>query len=197
MRKKRRLVSFDDAVADELMRIRSDLVHIQIKQDKRGWNMIPDDFLQLFWMYCRYPSNFLCVEHKTPNDTWGKIIIVLNDDINIDNFWEVRFDAEQLREINSSGTSEITKGMNLSIFICESNDDNFCAHQRDAKVLSIEEDTSRESIFITLEINLDTIWDDQYWRREEDVGKDIITRKIEIHRFQPSRKWCNFILDKK
>lgn len=201
--KKCELISFNDAVANELMKIRSDLIAIKIKQNNNnGWDNISSDFMQLYLTYNAYPSCFLCTYLETPEDYseadkyQGMIIIVLAGDINLDDFWEVKFDADILRQLNSYRRSKITTGKKLSVFICEDKRDRSCTSERSAKVLSIEETRHGESVLVTLEIDLDTVWDDLYWRPEESKGKYKIIRKIEISTYPPVRHNCEFVADK-
>lgn len=177
------LAPFNDAVAEELMRIRSDLVSIKVKQDKLEWGM-SHDFLRMYWMYKVYSHSFLCKAYKISDDRWGKIIIAL-DETNLDEFWPVRFDAEALRKINSQKTYRIRANTTLSVYICEPELDYF-ENERRAKILSIEKNNSYSdynSLSITIEINLDTILDDLYCRPKEDIGKNKIIRTIDINHY--------------
>lgn len=197
------LVSFNDAVANELMRIRSDLVNIKIKQSNLGWNNISKDFLQMFWTFNVYPSSFLCTYLETPEDYansdsyQGKIILILENDINLDYFWEVKFDAEALRKLNSIKRSKIESGMAISVFVCEDKNDTASTSERSAEVLSIQKDGWLDDICVTLEINLDTVWDHLQWRPEEYVGRHKIIRKIKVSTYRYDNNYCDFVLDKK
>ncbi|MFZ2315514.1 MAG: hypothetical protein WAW86_07645 [Gammaproteobacteria bacterium] len=195
-----KLIPFNDVIAEELMRIRFDLTNIKIKQDNLGWNKISDEFLRMFLTYNSYNSSFLCSNLKKPEgydkpDRYqGKIIIVLDQDINIDDFWDVKFDEETLRGINTSKIHEIKSGMSFTVFIAEDKDEDNCdTYLRYAKILSIEESSFSESYLITLEIDMKTVLDNLYHSFSGEKDNKII-RKIDVptwqkeHRIIPDKK---------
>lgn len=194
--RKYNLISFDDAIADEIMRVRKNQINFKLMQDKfnqinmpLGMDNAPDIFLRLYWLYLDYPYNAICKQYETPMGDWGLMIMVF-DKIYFDDT-ETKFDARELRKINSSKHHKFTKGIDLSVYIYEPelykpqirffDTTDF---ERTAKILSIEGDTWEDSLNVTLEIkelNLDG----------EQFGEAII-RKIDVNSYPE-----HFIPDKK
>lgn len=176
------LPTFNDVIAKELMRIRSDLAGLRINQIECDDEKISANFLQLFMLYFPYNSSFLCTAYQTPNNQWGKIIMELDSSIDIDEHGRIEFDADTLKKINSSKAShQFKKGMNLSVYISEQGiNDPECS--RHAKIISIKNGSNAvdDSVTITLEINVSTNYHEMYFSYfdSKDAKKETIIREI-------------------
>lgn len=150
----KRLIPFDDALSNELMRIRSDLVNLKKKQQSNGFpEEMPRELVRMWMMYYPYNSNVLCKIYMPPglsrND--GVIILVLDDSLEIDDP-EQRFNSELLREINTFHTHKFKKGMVFTVYYWEPE----CLEYKEgwATIISIEDDTYDlgKILNVTLEI---------------------------------------------
>lgn len=192
------LPTFNDVVAKELMRIRSDLIGLRANQvECNDEEKVSDNFLQLFMLYLPYSSSFLCTVYKTPNNQWGKIIMELDSSIDIDNHGLIKLDTETLKKINSTKVARKFKnGMNLPVYISEPgmNDAELSRH---AKIISIKNKSSAvdASVTITLEINVSTSYDEMYFSYDdsENANKETIIRNVEVSGFSSCR---HFKVDK-
>lgn len=187
------VASFNDAVANELMRIRSDLVSIRLNQDNYGDDVIPqllasenyktpgewryarssNEFLRMYWMCREYSSSFLCELYETPDNIWGRIIINLHDfhanEIS-NNIFLRELDAEKLKKIHTHKMYKFVKGMSLQVYVYEPNEIGHPDRPRKATILSVNKITKFGDIEIetlTLEIDL-------------DFGEEKIIRTIEL-----------------
>lgn len=192
-----KLPTFNDVIAKELMRVRSDLADIQTKQVKSEEEKMPDNFLRLFILYFPYNSSFLCTAYQTPENQWGKIIMELDSSIDIDEHGHIEFDADTLKKMNSpKAIRQFKKDMNLSVYISEPGiNDAECS--RHAKIISIKNDSSRlnDSVTITLEININTNYAEMYFSHfdSKNARKETITRDIRVSGYSNCR---HFKVDK-
>jgi len=178
------LIAFNDAVAEELMRIRSDLVHIRLNQDNYCEGSFPaplqsraayettgewlqarehNDFFHLWLVSRKYSSSFLCGTYKAPDESRGRFIVVNNEiypnEIFDDNSRVLsNFNSKELRGINSAKYHEFKKGMKIFMYLWESNEILFPLGIRTAKILSIRKDDSRDwsGPLVELEISLES-----------------------------------------
>lgn len=199
---KNKLLLFNDAVSNELMRIRSDLVNIRLNQDRYGDDSIPplraqesyetpgewlyarscNKFLRMYWMCNEYSSSFQCQPYKTPEGTWGMIIINLHDhDANetCNDIFLREFDAEKLIKMHTHKMYKFVTGMNIQVYVYESGIIGHPGKLRNAKILSINKVTKYGDIefdTITLEISLNEL----YHRPLFDGNEEKIIRTIEL-----------------
>lgn len=206
---KNTLTSFNDAVAKELIKINSNLVKINLKNENYGDDILPPlrsresyetpwewsharachEFLHMWRLCFQYPSSFVCDLYKAPNNSWAKIIIVLGDispeDICLE---RCDFDSDMLRALHSTKVYSFKKGMTVPIIICEPDEIDDPAEERRAKILSVNKKTKDYRCdSLTLEINLNNRGDIP--RFSDNNGK--IIRTIEIR----NNKYCHLILD--
>ncbi len=187
-------ISFNDAIADELMRIRLDLTDLKIKQDKRGWDNFPDEFLKMESMYHKYPYVGICDTYEDPEGKWGKIIIDLGGkdwfEDRKDNIFYNQFDSDTLRKINSPKKIILKEGMYLTVHIHE---DEIAKQYGDcigkgAKILSIEEGEDFGDLILSLEIHLRSSLDYDHYcpslpNEKELIEKSKIIRKVAIFNY--------------
>lgn len=211
--KKYNLVSFNDALAQEVIKIKSDLIKIRLNQDNYGEDVAPPslksranyenycdwsearenvDFFGMWIMCTKYPSSFLCNMYKTPTGSWGRIIIAL-DGIYPDEIFNLGgelgdFDAKQLRQLHSYKIHKIKKDMKFSVSVCEPGEIAYPNKIRSAVILSINED-SKYDYLLTIEISLYS-YDERAWHISSRDEKIIRSFGVISHKF------CDFILDK-
>lgn len=192
------LISFNDAIAGELIKIRSDLVEIrtdQLRQDKDYVHLknIPRNFWNLYNMCVQYPYSVIGTHYKTSSDKEGWILILL-DEIPLDeygNFNFEEFNAESLMRMKSFKKTKINKDMNLTVHIYDPEyDKNFGYYHRQAKIISIKEGTDCYDVAISLEIAMVSESDHDYPVEENRIKKSKITREIKINPF--NHWWLKF-----
>ncbi len=207
-RKEYELISFNNAIADEIMKIRLDLVAIKTKLNKKAgyWKNFPEDFVNIYLICLDYPYSAISAFYEAPNGKEGGIVILL-DDIPLDRYgnfdasaYTDSFDAETLRKVKTFKTNKIKAGMNLFVHLYENDDnENFGKYNgkynRDAKVITIEEAGSFDfdKVIVTLEIALISKSDCMGWcpNLDEKIEASKITRKIEM-----SRTYCHeFVIE--
>lgn len=180
-------VSFNDVIAKEIMRIRYDVVSMQVKLDDRGWNKISKDFLQLFWIYKDYRSCFLCGYLSKPDDYsgstkyQGKIIICLANDIDIDEDFHIEFNVETLMELHAFKERELKKEMHLNILISEEN----IFKSTYAKILSIKKDERALDLDYVIILEIDMSLRNMFGEVREE---NLIIRKLEISQWASNVK---------
>lgn len=176
-------ISFNDAIADELMHIRMDLTELKLKQDKSGLNDFPDEFLKMSAMYSQYPSIGICTSYEDANHNRAKIIIDLSNDVSL---FKRPFNSITLRTIKSSKKRFLEEGMNLTVHLHE-NGIGSC-YGKNAKILSIAKNSSDRSLLLTLEISLKSSveFDPLYpplANKQELMDPNNIIRKIKISNY--------------
>lgn len=161
--------SFSDAIANELIRIRSDLLDIKVKQKDKGWECFPDEFLKIFWMYKSYNNSAVCQTYQTPDDKTGGIVILLDycDLIGFENSSDGA--EETLRKLNSQKENKILSGMELPVYIYDPEFPDLFNPSM-PKILSI----TKNGYCATIVLEIDTM--DDYWSTEK------FTREIDIYR---------------
>jgi len=180
------LASFNDSIAKEIMKIRSDLASIRVKlKDYGGLIKHSEEFAKLFAMCCKYPDTFLCTyvlssaPHAKPSDLYsGNIIIILDNDLNIDENQNFDFSATELRMLNSSKKHKLSIGMNVSFYL-EDDQGKWSSSFANAKIVSVEENTNENSFYLTDYIlTLELCHDEEYSFMTNPPEKKI--RKVDI-----------------
>lgn len=197
---KHKLPRFNDILADEIMKIRSELTEIRVAQRKftmKQYNSLykaPENFIARYCLLLGYPSSAICTFYKTPKDKEGRIIILLEDIPGGSIANDEEYDLEKLRRMKSFKSTKIKKGMHLSVDLWEPKMKSHPEYDRDAEVLSIEDDDSYDygDKVLTLKIYLDKESDHSYPVSEEDIEKSKIIRKIPIQSLMYSGHWLEF-----
>lgn len=189
-------ISFNDAISDEIMRLRSDLTELKIKHDKSGWDSFPDEFLKMERMYYQYPYIGFCDTYKNSKGEWGKIIVDLSDDDwfddDYDNIFSRGFNSETIRKIKSPKMRFLKKGMSLVVHIHEGEivkdfgDPFGSCCGKSAKIIAIHKGKYVGDITLTLEINLRSKSDFMHFcssldNEEELIEESKIIRKVKIY----------------
>ncbi|MBI2791356.1 MAG: hypothetical protein HYX61_05310 [Gammaproteobacteria bacterium] len=181
-------ISFNDAIADELMSLRFDLLEMKIKQDNLGYDNIPTEFLKCLRMYSQYPYIGVCDLYKTSDNERGGMIIDLSEHYwfsdCIDNIFYNTFDSETLRLIKSERKNKIKINTLLKVHMFENEIGEVYA--RNAKIIDIKRREWPGNITLILEISiLDELDFDHYCPplpdEAERIEKSKIIRKIDIH----------------
>lgn len=176
-------MSLNDAIADELIRIRVDLTELRLKQDKSEWNDLPDEFLKMSALYSQYPYIGICASYEDAHHHPAKIIIDLSDDVSIFNR---PLNSITLRTLKSPKKRFLKEGMNLTVHLHE-NETGTCYH-KNAKILALRKNSSDKSLLLTLEVSLQSpIESNRIYSAHDNkqalLNQSNIIRKIRINNY--------------
>lgn len=180
------LISLDDAIVSELMRIRLDLICIKSKQfimenkDVRN-KLVPfsEEFESIFSFFGNYPYAAICAVYPIPETKEYGGIVILLDYIDDDLLLPSEVKAKTLRKIKSEKENKIEKGMRFPVYITDELFNNGYETVL-AEVMSVARDGI--SYDITLKITLSF---DYHYKEEE------LIRTITMY----DNSYCDFVLD--